>query len=65
MISGFICAATIIVNMTAVWTPNDAEELKIATKRCATIYPEAPCLKKLVKKEDHNYWAICGEAKKK
>lgn len=58
-----ICAVTIIINLTLTWTPTDQATLNRAKMRCAEIYPDAPCLKKLVKKKELLYNAICGERK--
>jgi len=59
-----ICIATILVNISLV-NKDDVNALTAATKRCSEIYPEAPCLKKFIKREERVYWAICGESKNK
>ena len=60
------CVVTVILNLTAVWTPDDQVTLDRAKQRCATIYPDAPCLKKFTKTEELTYRAICGlDAKKR
>jgi hypothetical protein len=41
-------------------TERDEGAIKQAKKRCAEIYPDAPCLKKLQRMEDGVYRAICG-----
>ena len=55
-----ICAATIVINLTLTWTATDQATLNRAKIRCSEIYYDAPCLKKLVKKEELVYNAICG-----
>lgn len=55
------CQKVQITNLTKTWNKNDQESLELATRRCPEIYPEAPCLKYFIKKEDMLYNAICGE----
>jgi hypothetical protein len=58
------CAITILVGFpSSGLNKDDRAALKTATKRCTEIYPEAPCLKKFIKREVRVYWAICGEGK--
>jgi len=58
-----ICTAILMVGFTYPLTDHDKRAIKQAPKTCAKLYPDAPCLKKLIKKEDGVYNAICGEAK--
>ena len=55
-----VCAATVIVNHTDVWDEQDKAVVKEASKRCGQIFPDAPCLKKIVKLEDNSYQIYCG-----
>ncbi len=56
-----MCAAAVIINLTPVWTVEDGKVLKRATFVCETRYKS--CLKKLIKKEESLFNAICGESK--
>ncbi len=58
-----MCSITIIINLTLLWTDYDQETLERASKRCAEIYEDAPCLKRFVKKKELTYNAICGKIK--
>ena len=63
MISGlgiYECPATIIENRTDTWVEYDQNSMLRAKKRCVVHYPDAPCLKTFIKKEELNYYAICG-----
>ncbi len=42
-------------------TENDEAALKTAKQRCKVYYPDAPCLKKFIKKGNQTYHAICGK----
>ena len=55
------CPNTKVINETKAWNYQDALTLGKAVNRCKEIYPEAPCLKKFIKKGDNRYWAICGK----
>ena len=58
----FICAATIIVNMsTQPLNKKDKETFERAKVRCKEVYDD--CLKKFVKRDVGTYWAICGGKK--
>ena len=58
----FVCAATIMINMTDLpWNAHDQKIKKSATKTCKVRYKD--CLKRLIKKGPRNYWAICGGKK--
>ncbi len=57
------CPTTIIVNRTRDWNQTDRQTLARAKVRCKHLFPEDPCLKKLVKLEELRYHAICGRAK--
>lgn len=54
------CPKTELVGFEDGMTQDDQDAFTSAKKRCAEIYPEAPCLKKFVKRGELNYWAICG-----
>lgn len=60
-----ICAVTILVGFKVTLDKNDRDALSAATQNCSKYYPEAPCLKKFIKREELVYWAICGEGEKK
>lgn len=55
------CAPAIITNLTKEWKDIDSKSLKVAERRCPTLYPDAPCLTKFTKVEDRMYRAICGD----
>lgn len=56
----YICAATVMINMTnEPWTDFDLRTKRRATYVCRTEYKG--CLKRFIKKEDRHYQAICGE----
>lgn len=55
------CPETIIENRTDEWNTQDMQTLVNAKKRCGEIYPDSPCLKKLIKKDSQTYNAICGK----
>lgn len=55
------CPTPVIENRVQTWTENDQWNYETAIKRCPTKFPEAPCLKLFIKKEDYLYEAICGE----
>lgn len=61
MITTATCIATVLINLTGVWNDQDQQTLDRAKQRCASIYEDAPCLKRFVKKEEDTYNAICGE----
>ena len=66
MILALVCPAVIIVNISGEpWKEVDQKSLNSAKGRCSVHYPEAPCLKKFIKKEPLVYNAICGEPEKK
>lgn len=54
------CPPTKIVNHTKIWNKVDKEHIEVATKRCPTLYDDAPCLKLFTKKGELEYVAICG-----
>lgn len=58
------CPPTVVVNATKVWNKIDQKTLKTSQKRCIVHYKDAPCLKRFIKKEENNYWAICGTREK-
>jgi len=55
------CAVTVLIGFGPTLTKAETIVLKSAQKRCKEIYPEAPCLVKLIKKEELLYNAICGK----
>lgn len=59
------CLLPVLIGFTYPLNKDDKAALKTTTKNCSKYYPEAPCLKKLVKKEELVYHAICGEKVKK
>jgi hypothetical protein len=63
-IAGVLCAAPLTYNLTQFpWNSNDAEQVKIAQRRCGEKYPDtSPCLKTLHKIGERDYRAICGGA---
>lgn len=55
------CPKTIIIDHTHTkWSTVDKAALTRASAQCKVYYPEAPCLKKFIKKEPGTYRAICG-----
>lgn len=55
------CPITKTVNKTQYpWNEHDKETQAYCGKRCAQIYPEAPCLKLFVKWDKQDYHCICG-----
>lgn len=42
----------------------ERQSLSRAKNHCSELYPEAPCLKKFIKREELVFWAICGEESK-
>jgi hypothetical protein len=59
------CLATVLIGFSTPMTDLDKQTLKTATKGCQRIYLDAPCLAKLIKKEEAVYSAICGPKVKK
>ena len=60
-----ICVATILVGFSEPMSKDDTNALKTATNNCSKYFPEAPCLKKFIKREELVYWAICGAKNEK
>lgn len=60
LIAALSCPPTKVINDTATWNAQDQQTLTRAQKRCEHYFPDAPCLKKLRKKSNNNYQAICG-----
>lgn len=60
MFAFVLCAAVQIINLTDSWVKIDDQNLAVAEKRCTELYPNSPCLKKFIKKEERVYQAICG-----
>lgn len=60
-----ICLTTVLIGFPTPMTALDKETLKNAIKGCQRIYEDAPCLTKLIKKEEAVYSAICGPKVKK
>ena len=54
------CPNPKVINKTKTWVKLDEQTFNRAKKRCGEIYPEAPCLKTFIKKEERAYQAICG-----
>jgi len=38
----------------------DESIIKTAVRRCGELYPNSPCLVKMVKLKDYSYYLICG-----
>jgi len=61
-----LCPAIIIVNLTTEsWKSIDQKNLDVAKYRCSQIFPDAPCVKKFIKKEPLVYNVICSETNRK
>lgn len=55
------CPITKVINETEIWTKADENTFHRAKYGgCARHYPDAPCLKKFVKKGERRYYATCG-----
>ena len=59
-----ICAAVILVGFSKPYTERDEGVFKRAPVGCAQIYPQFPCVKKIIRKEDGVYNILCGKEKK-
>lgn len=56
------CPSVQLINDSGLsWNKYDYSVLQSAQKRCGEIYPDAPCVKKFYKKEEQNYWVVCGK----
>lgn len=55
-----VCVLPVIVNNTDVWDERDKEVMREAQQRCGEIFPDAPCLTKIVKTGDNSYQIYCG-----
>jgi len=55
-----MCPTPNIENHTTEWTAVDKATLEKAIKRCGEIFPDAPCVKRFIKKEDQIYNVVCG-----
>lgn len=55
------CPKTIIDNRSGEWNAQDTQTLARANVRCAEFYPDAPCVKKFIKKDNQTYNVICGK----
>lgn len=55
-----ICVYTVIVNHTDTWTARDQQVMEEAQKRCGELFPDAPCLTKIVKRAEQSYRLHCG-----
>ena len=55
------CPETVVENRTDEWNLQDMQTLARAKQRCVEIYPDSPCLKKFIKKDNTTYNAICGK----
>lgn len=60
MLALVLCVAVQITNLTDSWTEVDALNLAVAERRCEELYPQSPCLKTFIKKEERVYHAVCG-----
>lgn len=57
------CQAPLLVNFGDTLTENDLLTIKNAEKRCPQLYERSPCIAKVEKKSDTNYWVTCGRKK--
>jgi len=55
-----VCILPVIVNNTDVWDERDKQVMKEAQQRCGEIFPDAPCLTKIVKTAENSYNIYCG-----
>lgn len=55
------CEKTIIDNQTKEWNNQDQVILERALKRCKELFPDAPCLKRFIKRDSTTYRAVCGQ----
>lgn len=62
-LSGQVCAKTIIINKTKVWSANDGKALKEASRRCGEKFESSPCLKTFIKYDTNRYSALCTSHK--
>lgn len=53
--------ANVINNSKKPWSKLDQAVLETAQKQCKKIFPNYPCLKRLVKSTDGNYAVTCGK----
>lgn len=60
-----ICAVTILIGLSNPPTQQEQDIISAAKIGCQKQYKDSPCLKKLIKKEEQNYHAICGAEEKK
>lgn len=60
-ITSLNCPQTRIVDMTDNWTSRDQKEYEtiLKTHKCKN-KPGNPCLKRVIKKAERNYYLICG-----
>jgi len=54
------CPVPEIVNLTKVWTKDDAGYVQMAQKRCPKLFP-GTCLKSFTKKPGNHYDVVCQE----
>lgn len=59
------CPVAKIKNLTPTWTKDDQQVFDSAKVRCGKIFPDAPCLKLFIKKEDQLYNAVCAASTKR
>lgn len=60
-----ICLAATLIGFQKPLTDFDKAVIKTATKRCGELYPESPCLSKLIKTGPNSFQVLCGEKVKK
>ena len=58
------CPDTALIGFSPKLVLIERQSLSRAKKHCSELYPEAPCLKKFIKREELVFWAICGEVSK-
>jgi hypothetical protein len=56
------CPPTELVGFENGMTEDDKANIKNFKKRCGEIYPDSPCLKRVTKRGELNYWVVCGAA---
>ena len=64
MLTALVCAMTVMQNVSKQpWNDYDRQMLQYATKRCAEMYEDAPCVKLFRKYNVQQYSVICGAKK--
>lgn len=58
-----LCPALQLQGFAPTLTTTDKQAIEAATANCPRLYRDSPCLVKMIKRADRNYWAICGKTK--